>query len=69
MLPPTPHPPPSAPHRRGDAVGPAVPTRYGVVLGSIIGGALLLVALLVAVVYLLRFCWLRRQAVLQRRLR
>ena len=29
----------------------------------------LLVALLVAVVYLLRFCWLRRQAVLQRRLR
>ncbi|XP_054035207.1 myelin protein P0 [Dryobates pubescens] len=45
-----------------------VPTRYGVVLGSVIGGALLLVALLVAVVYLLRYCWLRRQASLQRRL-
>uniref|UniRef100_A0A493TPX6 Myelin protein zero n=1 Tax=Anas platyrhynchos platyrhynchos TaxID=8840 RepID=A0A493TPX6_ANAPP len=45
-----------------------VPTRYGVVLGSIIGGALLLVLLVVALVYLVRYCWLRRQAVLQRRL-
>ncbi|XP_072702671.1 myelin protein P0 isoform X3 [Ciconia boyciana] len=45
-----------------------VPTRYGVVLGSIIGGALLLVAVVVALVYLIRYCWLRRQAALQRRL-
>ncbi|XP_009995671.1 PREDICTED: myelin protein P0, partial [Chaetura pelagica] len=42
-----------------------VPTRYGVVLGSIIGGALLLVAVVVALVYLLRYCWLRRQVALQ----
>lgn len=46
-----------------------MPTRYGVVLGSIIGGALLLVAVVVAIVYILRSCWLRRQATLQRRLR
>ncbi|XP_009879109.1 PREDICTED: myelin protein P0 [Charadrius vociferus] len=45
-----------------------VPTRYGVVLGSIIGGALLLVAVVVALVYLIRYCWLRRQVALQRRL-
>ncbi|OWK50919.1 Myelin protein P0 [Lonchura striata] len=46
-----------------------VPTRYGVVLGSVIGGVLLLVAVLVALVYVTRYCWRRRQAVLQRRLR
>ncbi|XP_027529237.1 myelin protein P0-like, partial [Neopelma chrysocephalum] len=45
-----------------------VPTRYGVVLGSVIGGGLLVVAVLVALGYAIRFCWLRRQAVLQRRL-
>ncbi|XP_017695328.1 PREDICTED: myelin protein P0 [Lepidothrix coronata] len=45
-----------------------LPTRYGVVLGSVIGGGLLLVAVLVALGYAIRFCWLRRQAVLQRRL-
>ncbi|XP_009638934.1 myelin protein P0 [Egretta garzetta] len=45
-----------------------VPTRYGVVLGSIIGAALLLVAVVVALVYLIRYCWLRRQVALQRRL-
>nr|XP_009940327.1 PREDICTED: myelin protein P0 [Opisthocomus hoazin] len=45
-----------------------VPTRYGIVLGSIIGAALLLVAVVVALVYLIRYCWLRRQVALQRRL-
>ncbi|XP_067169675.1 myelin protein P0 [Apteryx mantelli] len=45
-----------------------VPTRYGVVLGSIIGGALLLVIVVVVLVYLIRYCWFRRQAALQRRL-
>ena len=46
-----------------------MPTRYGIVLGSIIGAALLLVAVVVALVYLIRYCWLRRQVALQRRLR
>lgn len=46
-----------------------MPTRYGVVLGAVIGGTLLLVALVVALGYLVRYCWLRRQATLQRRLR
>ncbi|XP_041343595.1 myelin protein P0-like, partial [Pyrgilauda ruficollis] len=45
-----------------------VPPRYGVVLGSVIGGALLLVAVLVALAYGTRYCWRRRQAALQRRL-
>ncbi|XP_077048142.1 myelin protein P0 [Agelaius phoeniceus] len=45
-----------------------VPPRYGVVLGSVIGGALLLVAALVALGYGSRYCWRRRQAALQRRL-
>ncbi|KYO37372.1 myelin protein P0 [Alligator mississippiensis] len=45
-----------------------VPTRYGMVLGSIIGGVLLLVLLVVVIAYLIRYCWLRRQAALQRRL-
>lgn len=48
---------------------PTVPTRYGMVLGSIIGGVLLLVLLVVVIAYLIRYCWLRRQAALQRRLR
>lgn len=46
-----------------------VPTRYGVVLGAVIGGILGVVLLLLLLFYLIRFCWLRRQAALQRRLR
>nr|XP_020653054.1 myelin protein P0 [Pogona vitticeps] len=45
-----------------------VPTRYGVVLGSIIGGVLLVVLVVLVIAYLIRYCWLRRQATLQRRL-
>uniref|UniRef100_A0A8C9JNY2 Myelin protein zero n=1 Tax=Panthera tigris altaica TaxID=74533 RepID=A0A8C9JNY2_PANTA len=46
-----------------------VPTRYGVVLGAVIGGVLGVVLLLLLLFYLTRYCWLRRQAALQRRLR
>uniref|UniRef100_A0A8D0GUP0 Myelin protein zero n=1 Tax=Sphenodon punctatus TaxID=8508 RepID=A0A8D0GUP0_SPHPU len=46
-----------------------VPTRYGMVLGAIIGGVLGLVILVLVLAYLIRYCWLRRQATLQRRLR
>lgn len=46
-----------------------VPTRYGVVLGAVIGGVLGGVLLLLLLFYLVRYCWLRRQAALQRRLR
>ncbi|KAM3656948.1 myelin protein P0 [Ammospiza nelsoni] len=45
-----------------------VPPRYGVVLGSVVAGALLVVAALVALGYGGRYCWRRRQAALQRRL-
>ncbi|XP_063001691.1 myelin protein P0 [Elgaria multicarinata webbii] len=45
-----------------------VPTRYGVVLGAIIGGVLLVVFVVLVIAYLIRCCWLRRQATLQRRL-
>eukprot|EP00070_Physeter_catodon_P005803 XP_007112329.2 LOW QUALITY PROTEIN: myelin protein P0 [Physeter catodon] len=45
-----------------------VPTRYGVVLGAVIGGVLGVVLLLLVLFYLIRYCWLRRQAALQRRL-
>ncbi|XP_053134955.1 myelin protein P0 [Hemicordylus capensis] len=45
-----------------------VPTRYGVVLGAVIGGVLLVALVVVALAYLIRYCWLRRQATLQRRL-
>uniref|UniRef100_A0A452ISH0 Myelin protein P0 n=1 Tax=Gopherus agassizii TaxID=38772 RepID=A0A452ISH0_9SAUR len=45
-----------------------VPTRYGVVLGAVIGGVLGLVILVVVIGYLIRYCWLRRQATLQRQL-
>ena len=46
-----------------------VPTRYGVVLGAVIGAVLGGVLLLLLLFYLVRYCWLRRQAALQRRLR
>ena len=46
-----------------------VPTRYGVVLGAVIGGVLGAVLLALVLFYLIRYCWLRRQAALQRRLR
>lgn len=46
-----------------------VPTRYGVVLGAVIGGVLGVVLLGLLLFYLIRYCWLRRQAALQRRLR
>lgn len=46
-----------------------VPTRYGVVLGAVIGGVLGVVLLALLLFYLIRYCWLRRQAALQRRLR
>ena len=46
-----------------------VPTRYGVVLGAVIGGVLGVVLLLLLLFYVTRYCWLRRQAALQRRLR
>ena len=46
-----------------------VPTRYGVVLGAVIGGVLGVVLLALLLFYLIRDCWLRRQAALQRRLR
>ncbi|XP_032938910.1 myelin protein P0 isoform X2 [Catharus ustulatus] len=61
-------------HCRCPAVGgtvpnvPAVSPRYGVVLGSVIAGVLLLVAALVALGYGSRYCWRRRQERLQRRL-
>ncbi|XP_054968330.1 myelin protein P0 isoform X2 [Pan paniscus] len=45
-----------------------VPTRYGVVLGAVIGGVLGVVLLLLLLFYVVRYCWLRRQAALQRRL-
>ncbi|CAI5798232.1 QUALITY PROTEIN: myelin P0 [Podarcis lilfordi] len=45
-----------------------VPTRYGVVLGAVIGGVLLVVFVVLVIAYLIRYCWLRRQATLQRRL-
>uniref|UniRef100_A0A6I8NBJ2 Myelin protein P0 n=1 Tax=Ornithorhynchus anatinus TaxID=9258 RepID=A0A6I8NBJ2_ORNAN len=45
-----------------------VPTRYGLILGAVIGGVLGLVLLLVLLGYLVRYCWLRRRAALQRRL-
>ncbi|KAJ6657032.1 hypothetical protein lerEdw1_003033 [Lerista edwardsae] len=45
-----------------------VPVRYGVVLGAVIGGMLILALLVVVIAYLVRYCWLRRQATLQRRL-
>lgn len=45
-----------------------VPTRYGVVLGAVIGGVLGAVLLALVLFYLIRYCWLRRQAALQRRL-
>ncbi|KAM7246917.1 hypothetical protein CapIbe_003215 [Capra ibex] len=45
-----------------------VPTRYGVVLGAVIGGVLGVVLLALLLFYLIRYCWLRRQAALQRRL-
>ncbi|KAM5237348.1 LOW QUALITY PROTEIN: myelin protein P0 [Ctenodactylus gundi] len=45
-----------------------VPTRYGVVLGAVIGGVLGVVLLALLLFYLVRYCWLRRQATLQRRL-
>uniref|UniRef100_A0A8W4FDQ1 Myelin protein P0 n=1 Tax=Sus scrofa TaxID=9823 RepID=A0A8W4FDQ1_PIG len=45
-----------------------VPTRYGVVLGAVIGGVLGVVLLGLLLFYLIRYCWLRRQAALQRRL-
>lgn len=46
-----------------------VPTRYGVVLGAVIGGVLGVVLLVLLLFYVVRYCWLRRQAALQRRLR
>lgn len=46
-----------------------MPTRYGVVLGAVIGGVLGAVLLALVLFYLIRYCWLRRQAALQRRLR
>lgn len=46
-----------------------MPTRYGVVLGAVIGGVLGVVLLALLLFYLVRYCWLRRQAALQRRLR
>lgn len=46
-----------------------VPTRYGVVLGAVVGGVLGAVLLLLLLFYLVRYCWLRRQAALRRRLR
>ncbi|XP_061462002.1 myelin protein P0 [Rhineura floridana] len=45
-----------------------VPIRYGVVLGAIIGGVLLVVFVVLVIACLIRYCWLRRQATLQRRL-
>uniref|UniRef100_A0A9L0TH27 Myelin protein P0 n=1 Tax=Equus caballus TaxID=9796 RepID=A0A9L0TH27_HORSE len=45
-----------------------VPTRYGVVLGAVIGGVLGVVLLVLLLFYVVRYCWLRRQAALQRRL-
>lgn len=48
---------------------PPVPTRYGVVLGAVVGGVLGAVLLLLLLFYLVRYCWLRRQATLRRRLR
>uniref|UniRef100_A0A8C3UVT6 Myelin protein P0 n=1 Tax=Catharus ustulatus TaxID=91951 RepID=A0A8C3UVT6_CATUS len=45
-----------------------VSPRYGVVLGAVIAGVLLLVAALVALGYGSRYCWRRRQERLQRRL-
>ncbi|XP_064136081.1 myelin protein P0, partial [Loxodonta africana] len=45
-----------------------VPTRYGVVLGAVIGGVLGVVLLLLLLFYVVRYCWQRRQAALQRRL-
>uniref|UniRef100_A0A8D0BWW4 Myelin protein P0 n=1 Tax=Salvator merianae TaxID=96440 RepID=A0A8D0BWW4_SALMN len=45
-----------------------VPTRYGVVLGAVIGGVLLVTLVVLVIAYLIRYCWLRRQATLQRRL-
>ncbi|XP_072284337.1 myelin protein P0 isoform X1 [Pyxicephalus adspersus] len=44
------------------------PVRAGMVLGIIIGAALLLVIIVALLAYLIRYCWLRRQIRVQREL-